>query len=695
MTRETRKLTHDDLWTFKDLGHIAISPDGKRVAFTVLRKDKEKDEVLSDIMLLQIDEQGQALGEPRQLTRGGKNNSFPAWAPDSQRLLFISDRQDEKRQIWLLDVNGGEACQLTDLQRGVNEIAWSPDGKWIAFTSVALPTDDDDVLTGRKKLDEAAKKQQEKDERFGLRTITSIWYRLDGRGMLDKRSHLFVMPAPRGDDIHPDPASIRRLTSGNYDHSTIKWSPDSREVGLICNRNENRDRTWVNDLWTVEVETGEARRISNSTLQIATYTWSPNGEHIALLASQDMSIEGSSLDRLWLVARRGGEMRILPEGLDYDVAPTMGIQFGRLPYAPQWSADGKRIYVSVAEHGRANLHVVDVEQGTHTQLTEGERIIEYLALLPGERHLLFAQSEPLHPWEFHVLSLENGTPGEERRLTHLYDRQLAEYSWSEPERIVYKGSNGDQIDSWLIRPIGAKEGLRYPLFVHIHGGPQSAFGVGLNPFLQYCAAQGFAIFYCNPHGSTTCGEAFMRQVEGDWGGWDYQDIMLGVDECIARGVADPERLVVSGYSYGGYMTMFILGQTNRFRAAVPMAGVSNLASFVGTSDIGFWQTFQAKGYPWDKERASYYSERSPLTHADKVTTPTLVYHPESDLRCPIEQSEQFYMALKMMGKVPVEFVRVPAHWHIGAEKPGLMLQRWEKMLDWFRKYVEIRPAEYK
>ncbi|MBO0796930.1 MAG: S9 family peptidase, partial [Ktedonobacteraceae bacterium] len=506
---------------------------------------------------------------------------------------------------------------------------------------------------------------------------------------------LFVMPAPQGDDIHPDPASIRRLTSGNYDHSTIKWSPDSREVGLICNRNENRDRTWVNDLWTVEVETGEARRISNSTLQIATYTWSPNGEHIALLASQDMSIEGSSLDRLWLVARRGGEMRILPEGLDYDVAPTMGIQFGRLPYAPQWSADGKRIYVSVAEHGRANLHVVDVEQGTHTQLTEGERIIEYLALLPGERHLLFAQSEPLHPWEFHVLSLENGTPGEERRLTHLYDRQLAEYSWSEPERIVYKGSNGDQIDSWLIRPIGAKEGLRYPLFVHIHGGPQSAFGVGLNPFLQYCAAQGFAIFYCNPHGSTTCGEAFMRQVEGDWGGWDYQDIMLGVDECIARGVADPERLVVSGYSYGGYMTMFILGQTNRFRAAVPMAGVSNLASFVGTSDIGFWQTFQAKGYPWDKERASYYSERSPLTHADKVTTPTLVYHPESDLRCPIEQSEQFYMALKMMGKVPVEFVRVPAHWHIGAEKPGLMLQRWEKMLDWFRKYVEIRPAEYK
>lgn len=689
MLREIRKLTHDDLWNFRDLGHIALSPDGRRVAFTVLRKDKEQDEVLSDIMLLQLDEQGQASGTPRRLTRGGKHNSFPAWSPDSQRLLFISDRQDEKSQVWLLDVSGGEACQLTKMQRGVNEVAWSPDGKSIAFTSMVLSTDDDDVLTGRKNLDEAAKKKLEKAERFGLQTVTSIWYRLDGRGMFDKRSHLFVMPAPQGDEAHCDPASVRRLTTGDYDHTSLKWSPDSREIGLICNRNEDRDRTWVSDLWAVEAATGEARRVSDGSLQISSYAWSPDGERVVLLASQDMRKEGTSLVRLWLVARRGGEMRVLLDGLDYDLAPTMGIQFGRLPYAPQWSEDGRRIYVSVAEHGCANLHVVDVEQGTHTQLTEGERIVEYLALLPGERHLLFMQTTPLHPWEFHTLGLEDGVRGEERRLTQLYDQQLAEYSWSEPERMTYEGSNGDPIDGWLIRPPGAKEGVRYPLFLHIHGGPQSAFGIGLNPFLQYCAAQGFAVFYCNPHGSTTCGEAFLRQVEGDWGGWDYQDIMLGVDACVARGVADPERLVVSGYSYGGYMTMFILGHTDRFKAAVPMAGVSNLSSFVGTADIGFWMTFQSKGYPWDEERAAYYRDRSPVTHAGKVTTPTLVYHGETDLRCPIEQSEEFYMALKMLGKVPVEFVRAPAHWHIGADKPSVMLGRWKLMLDWFRKYVTV------
>lgn len=170
--------------------------------------------------------------------------------------------------------------------------------------------------------------------------------------------------------------------------------------------------------------------------------------------------------------------------------------------------------------------------------------------------------------------------------------------------------------------------------------------------------------------------------------------MRGIDECVARGVADAERLLVAGYSYGGYMSMYMIGQTGRFKAAVPMAGVSDLASFVGTSDLGFWQATQAKGYPWEPEREVYYRERSPLTHAARVTTPTLFIHPENDLRCPIEQSEQFYMRLKMMGKVPVAFARGPAAWHGGTEKPSQYFERWETMLEWFRTYVEVRAEEY-
>ncbi|MGZ3646880.1 MAG: alpha/beta hydrolase family protein, partial [Ktedonobacteraceae bacterium] len=346
------------------------------------------------------------------------------------------------------------------------------------------------------------------------------------------------------------------------------------------------------------------------------------------------------------------------------------------------------------EHGCVNVYRMDMRLKTVIPLFVGEHLIYFLALLPDESRLLLARELPLHPWELYTLSLEADEAGEPMRLTHLYDDLLAEFTWSEPERLSYRGSNNDEIEGWLIRPIGANAGVRYPLLLDIHGGPQWAFGVGMDSLHQYFAAQGFAVFYCNPHGSTGSGQAFMREVEGDWGGWDFQDIMHGVDECVERGVADPERMVVTGYSYGGYMSMFTIGQTQRFKAAVPMAGISNLVSFVGTSDVGFWQALQAKGYPWEPEREAYYRERSPLTYAAHVTTPTLFLHPEGDLRCPIEQSEQFYMTLKMMGKVPVEFVRAPAAWHIGTSKPSQWFAYWEKALEWFRKYVEIRPEEY-
>ncbi len=595
-----RKLTLDDLWTFKEMGNVALSPDGRHVAFVMHGTDKAKNERQSAIWLLRLDEQGRVSGEGRprcyQLTSGVKNDTYPVWAPDSKRLLFLSDREAEKNQLWLIDT--------------------SPDGQWIAFTAMTAPTDDDEVLTGRKSLEEAEKKKREEAERIRLRSTTRIWYRVDGRGFFEKFSQVFVMPAPRSGDSSTAPATIRRLTSGDFDHLQPAWTPDSREISVLCNRADDRDRSFVTDLWVIARETAEARRISNGTLEIATYAWSPDGSRVMLVAAQDLRIEGS-----------------------------------------------------------CNTHL-------------------YLLLLPGEYGLVLAQERPLHPWEFYLLPVGPGGIGELMPLTHLYDSQLAEFVWSEPERMRYSGSNGDEIEGWLMRPVGARDGVRYPLLVDIHGGPQWAFGVGMDSLCQFLAAQGFAVFYCNPHGSSGYGQAFMREVEGDWGGWDFHDIMLGVDACIARGVADPERLVVTGYSYGGYMSMFTIGQTGRFKAAVPMAGISNLMSFVGTSDIGFWQAAQAKGYPWDPERQAYYRERSPLTYATRVTTPTLLLHPEDDLRCPIEQSEQFYMTLKVMGKAPVELVRAPAAWHSGTTKPGQWLAYWEKALEWFCKYVDIRPEEY-
>jgi dipeptidyl aminopeptidase/acylaminoacyl peptidase len=681
------------------MGNIALSPDGRRVAFVMQSKDRTQDTRQNAIWLLHLDEHGHPVSAARQLTGGTKNDINPAWAPDSRHLVFISNREEEKKQLWVIDTDGGEAHKLTNMLHGVNEAAWSPDGRWIAFTSAMTSADDDDLLVGRKKLEGADKKKYEDEVRFRQRTITKVWYRLDGRGIFEKFDQLFVMPAPSPEDLEIDPTAIRRLTSGDYDHLQPCWLPDSNEISVLCNSDEDRDRSSAVDLWLINRETGDARCITDGTLEIASHTWSPDGQRGILVAEQDMRKEGVCNERLYLVSHDGGKIETLTAEIDNNASPPSVSNFGRpVPYRPQWSEDGQRIYFLVTERGCANVYCLDMERNVSTRLTDDGHLNYYLALLPGEQGLLLVQAQPLHPWEFYLLPLVKDSlasvVAETERLTFLYDRQLDQFTWSMPERMTYQGANGDEIDGWLVRPIGAREGVRYPLMVSIHGGPHGTFTPGMSLFFQYLAAQGFACFYCNPHGSSGRGQDFMREVMGDWGGWDFQDIMLGIDECIARGVADPERLVVSGYSYGGYMTMYAIGQTDRFKAAVPMAGISNLVSFVGTSDIGLWAVMEAKGYPWDSAREAYYRERSPLTYAAQVTTPTCIVHPENDLRCPIEQSEQFYMALKMMGKVPVEFVRGPVSWHANTTRQSQFFGRWKTMLEWFLKYVEIRPEEY-
>ena len=440
-----RKLTLDDLWAFKSIGTVALSPNGRRVAFVLHSTDKAKDERHSAIWLLQLDEQGHAVEESRQLTSGSKNDSNPVWAPDSRRLLFLSDREEERNQLWLINTDGGEARKLTNMLNGISEAAWSPDGQWIAFTAAVASTDDDDLLTGRKTLTADEKKQREEEERIRLRTVTRIWYRLDGRGIFEKFNHLFVMPAPG--DGPTDPATIRRLTSGDFDHTQPTWTPDSSEIGVLCNRAGDRDRSFIADLWAIARETAEARCISDGTLEIGAYAWSPDGHQAILAGAKDIRLAGTSNFHLYLVSRAGGSIEDMTADVDIHATIAAYAGYGQPgPYRPRWSSDGERVYYLVTEHGCVNVYRLDVAQRQSTALTDGEQLTHFLALLPDEQGMVLAQAQPLSLWELYLLPLHATGAGEPERLTHLGDRQLSEFAWSEPERIHYQGANGDDID---------------------------------------------------------------------------------------------------------------------------------------------------------------------------------------------------------------------------------------------------------
>lgn len=422
-----RKLTPDDLQALKTMGNIAVSPDGRRVAIVMHWTDTGKNEPRSAIWLLLLDEQGHAVGEPHQLTSGKHNDATPVWSPDSHRLLFSSDRAGEKNQLWLIDTNGGEPVQLTTLFHGVSEATWSPDGRWIAFTAPAAVTDDNDVLVGRKMLDEAAKKRYEEDERIRLRTVTSIAYRWDGRGLYERFTQLFVMPAPLADVTDPiDPATIRRLTSDDVDYSQPSWTPDSLEIGVI---GENRcSGTFASDLWTIHPATGETRCLTEGDLEMTCYSWSPDGNSVMVVAGKEPIVHGSNQARLHLVTRhgsKGGRTLILTPDLDNSTSAWAGGQFGSPgPYLPQWSQDGQQIYFLVTERTAISIYRIDVVSRSISRLTT-DSLTNFLSLLPGDRGLLVAQ-ESEHPWELYHLPLTETGIGESERLTHFYDGLLTE-----------------------------------------------------------------------------------------------------------------------------------------------------------------------------------------------------------------------------------------------------------------------------
>ena len=649
-------LSPEDLYEFRFLTDAQISPDGGRIAYAVRIANPKRDGYCGAIWLVS----SEGTDAPAQITSGTAQDSAPRWSPYGTRLAFTSDRGDvpkgrkrPPRNIFVLDLAGGEARQVTGFGDDCSDLAWSPDGRWLAFV-VRDPKDPE-------------------DEEDGVRVYDRARYKSDEGGLLDdRRKHVWI--------VGVDGAAPRRLTDGDYDDGQPEFSPDGREIAFVSNRTEKRDLNTVADIHVVTLS-GETRRITDGESSYGNPSWSPDGAVITAYGT-DRAIGSSARNiHIWAFAKAGGPGRDLLDGWDRSVGSSvisdMRAHAQTLP--PVWTPDGRILFLG-SDQGTANAYSCSATGGDVRAETVGSQQLVSWSLDGSRRRFAAIRATTTDPGNLVVGQLG----GPMRKASCLNDELLASRFVEPPERVEFTGADGWKIEGWLMKPRAFDPAKKWPLVLEIHGGPHTAYGHSFFHEFHVLAGRGYAVLLTNPRGSHAYGQRFVEACVGDWGGKDYQDLMAGVDHAIGLGWVDPKRLYVTGGSYGGFMTNWIVGHTDRFRAAVTQRSISNNISAFGTSDIGwhFWEHEMGDATPWRESEKLVF--RSPLTYVTNVKTPLLILHAERDLRCPIEQAEQLFTALKVLGKEAV-FVRFPEDNHdlTRGGKPKHRVEHTRRIADWF------------
>ena len=653
-------MTPQDLTRIRFVSDPQISPDGQSVAFVVTALSEDRDEYLSNIWMVPTPG-----GAPRRFTAGPLRDTAPRWSPDGTRLAYVSEREPGKKgQLHVMPVGGGEPVRLTSLPNGVAAPAWSPDGARIAFVSRVGGAPEPETDEERRKSRPA-------------RVITSLKYRFNGEGFIyDRRPHVFTVSADGGEP--------RQITDGDFADGDPAWAPDGHSIAFVSARHAGRDRDDAGDVWIVPVEGGAPRQVTDTAGPALHPAFSPDGARIAYLGRRTINDFGRNVRVLAVPAgpptasggadSTSGAAACLSEALDRSCAP--------LPQAPVWAPDGSGVLFAAEDAGRLGIYAAS--SGAVTPVVAGDRVVGGWSASADGRLVAFAASDPTSPAEVFVCGADGRG---ERQLTDLNRDWKAEVALARPELIRFE-RDGFSVDAWVMLPPGADAAGaagRLPGLLNIHGGPHAQYGYGFFDEFQVYAAAGYAVIYANPRGSQGYGEAFTRAVVGDWGGGDVADVLAGHDAVLARFPAiDPARLGVMGGSYGGFMTSWIVGHTRRFRAACSERAVNSQPSMFGTSDIGHVFNAVEIGGPLPWEDMGRYLERSPLTYARDIATPLLIVHSEDDLRCPIEQGEQLFVALKVLGR-EVVFVRFPGENHelSRSGRPRHRLERFRIILDWF------------
>lgn len=638
-----RPITPEDYFRFEFVGAPALSPDGTQVVFPVTKVSQPLNRRITTLWL--VPTAGSAA--PRLLSSEAVSSSSPQWSPDGKTIAFLSARGEGARsQIYLLALDGGEPRRLTSLPNGVASFVWSPQGDRFALLSRTGPTD-------------LAKPVSD------VRHYTTILYKFNDSGWYDdKRSHIFIADAATG--------AARQLTFGqDTEDADPQWSPDGQTIAFSSDRTGKLyERSRDSDVWTIPAAGGPLTKISDHTEADSSPRYSPDGKTIAFLGA----VKPRQHPKIYLAPATGGKPSVLAVDA-MDLIPT-NLQF----------AGPDALLFEAGTRGANHLFRVDLRTRTLKPLVTGERAVRS-ATLRGDRLVYLAND--FRSLDDLYLARRDGST--ERRLTTHNAALWKELSFAAIERLAYKSTDGQPIEGFLVKPVGFTEGRKYPLLLNIHGGPASMYGVDWYHEFQVYAGQGYGVFFVNPRGSTGYGEEFARAIKNNWGKMDYVDVMSGLDEALRRhSWIDETRLGVTGGSYGGYLTNWIVSHSNRFQAAVTLRSVSNFISDEGTRDGAFGHDEDFKGNLFDE--FDQYWEASPLKYAKNVKTPTLVMHSDNDLRVPLEQGEQWYRALKHYG-VTTELVVFPRENHnlTRTGEPKHLVESLNWQLYWFAKYVQKQP----
>ncbi len=638
----------DDAYRLRTASDPDLSPDGRRVAFAVVDTDHEEDRLRWSIWVAPVD--GSA--PPRRFTEGPADKR-PRWSPDGRWLAYLSvgAGQSERARLFLAPLEGGVPMPLGELPGPIEDFAWSPDAARI-------------VVVCRVGVPERGNAQ----ERNAPRVPRGLAARLDGVGWQEGRRHLFVVEVETG--------AAQQLTRGEYDHDDPSFAPDGASVAFVSDRHPRRDdRQFRSDLWIMPVSGGRPRRLTDGKGSAAFPTFSPDGKLIAF-AGQDNDRWDSDTYVFVVPAEGGGSPeRIAPE-LD---RPT--VLWPGLPAPCAWISD-RDLLVLISDHGAVRLHRTRLGQRGSREVIGGDLLIDGIAACPGRRFIAFTASWPDRPSELFAA----GVSGSDRvQLTSLNTEFLEEVELSPVGRSMVARPDGTSVEYFTILPRDVARGL--PLHVDIHGGPHaswpSARWLALH---QSIAAAGFAVVLPNPRGSTSYGQAFTRACTGDWGGGDADDIVACCDDLVERGITEADRMFVSGGSYGGFMTGWLVGHSDRFRAATAVAAVIDQTSMALTTEIPEFATFHMGGTPWD--RRAEYELRSPLSYLPKVRTPVLVIHWEGDIRVPMGQGEELYSGLRLLGR-QTELVRYPGGFHI-VRTPSQAVDMTRRIVAWNQQH-DKRP----